>query len=166
MFCWYRPVFFLYYGGTDEISLVLSVLGLVSRENLVENWQKSWGLALRDGSRWLLHWDEYQPVGEREIKRGLGWWTSQPPLVLGQHSKRVLSSVPQLRLPRPRSSPSLAGPGGAELAVPGVGYGGPLDLGTGEVDPDLTGAALDHRPTSVGLAAVAGDLLVLLLKLV
>ena len=76
MLCWYRPVFFLYYVGTDEISLVLSVLGLVSRENLVENWQKSWGLALRDGSRWLLHWDEYQPVGERERSREV--WDGEP----------------------------------------------------------------------------------------
>jgi len=50
--------------------------------------------------------------------------------------------------------------------VPGVGDVGPLDLGTGQVYPGLAGAALDHGPPAVRLPTVAGDLLVLLVKLI
>ena len=42
--------------------------------------------------------------------------------------------------------------------MPGVWDGGPLDLGTREMDPRAAGRALDHGPATVRFPAEASDL--------
>ena len=47
--------------------------------------------------------------------------------------------------------------------MPRVWDGGPLDLGTREMDPRGTGGALNHRPATVRFPAEARDLLLFII---
>ena len=91
---------------------------------------------------------------------------SQSPLGFSHHCKRIPLFAPELSFPPPRFCCPLCTLGRAELTVPGVGDVGPLHLGTGQVDPGLTGGALYHRSPSVRLPTVTGDLLVLILQVI
>ena len=110
-----------------------------------------------------------------EIKRP--GWTSQSSFIFCQNDSSSCSSttvltllfVPQFRSPGSRFCSSFWTLGWGEPAVPavpGLRDLGPPHLGAGQVDPGLTGAALDHRPAAVGLPTVASDLRLLLLEVI